>query len=314
MGRSVLAAVALVVILAADARPQERPQAQGAPKPSPSEGGQQNQERTQGERPAGTRATPFDALKRQEADAVARKAEEERQEKEGRKGIERAMVVATQKGADANMAVAYLTGVLAVVGAGQAALFIWQLVLVRRSVRDATRAADAARDAANTASSTARHQLRAYVGMHSVTISWVVGSMPDPLRTGHPVAGLVIKNYGQTPANDLIHVARLVISQHPDPADPMEISVANIPHAAKTIMFPGDEAGTAIERAVLTDVQWAAIHGEYRFYVHGLISYRDVFGAPHETRYRAVYAKHGQPPVSEEGVPLEHCKAGNEYT
>lgn len=193
--------------------------------------------------------------------------------------------------------VGIFTGALVVATILLAGPAIWQAIIARQTMR---------------------RQLRAYVGYHNATIGWLRDGDRDsygyrPERPGHAIAGIVIKNYGQTPAHDVMHIGGVVISEYPDPSNPMRISVESFQGAARSVMFPNDEAGTTVNHHQLTDAQWTALHEHHRFYVHGVIRYRDVFGMEHETRYRVVYPKTGIPPETGDGGRMDYCKDGNEY-
>jgi hypothetical protein len=166
----------------ASSEPRSDPQAKPAPEPQHTEAGQSTTQ------PIAT--IPADQLSTIEAHRHA--AEESAREKA--KATEDWWTMVGTVGSAA------FAGLLFFVAVGQAALFIWQLRLIKESQRDTTLAAEAANKSAIAAENsvalakdTAARQVRAYVLISGARLVFgTLGTMP--------FGRVEIKNTGQTPA------------------------------------------------------------------------------------------------------------------
>jgi len=184
-----------------------------------------------------------------------------------------------------------VTGLLVLVGVGQAFLFWWQLRLIRASLVDAKIAAGAARDSADiaerTAASmedTARRELRAYIG---VTVY-----APPKLVVGQRAElAIRIDNFGQTPARKTITWGAARIFPYPPVPnmDFSEITPTGDPEALLSC-YPGSDGGIkdlVLTREPLTAEEGAAISvgTSERLYGYGTVYYEDVFKTTHHTEF-----------------------------
>ena len=132
------------------------------------------------------------------------------------------------------------------------------------------------------AARTAHQQLRAYVLVEAAFRS---GS-----HDNHPEFQVTIKNFGQTPAQDVEHWLEVwAAPKESDAALPRHRRLIQVTDAA---LGPG--ASFALVRRY--DTAWepdrlaAFMAGDIAIYVYGEIRYRDVFRKRRQTRFRAMYA------------------------
>jgi len=183
----------------------------------------------------------------------------------------------------ADWRVAYLTLGLVIVGAIQAGLFVWQLLVMKKSLNDAALAARAAEASAQAASETLRHlketaevELRAYVGIVFDKEHQNLGA--DGYR-------LAIKNSGKTPAHKVrgkFGVRSAPISEAQWPAsepystpDSFQGGVATLsPDQTVTIRcIPVDAPG----QITFAEKRENAYQGKETIYFYGTITYEDVY-------------------------------------
>ncbi|WP_166294416.1 hypothetical protein [Bradyrhizobium sp. 2S1] len=215
----------------------------------------------------------------------AERQEEERREKAAN---ERGLVVAT-------WILALVTGLLFLAAAIQAGLFVWQLGYMREGMKDATTAARASKESAETAKlqaeiasgtlqtmrDIAERQLRAYVG--------ISGSSIADVQTGAPMATVIIKNFGQTPAYDVEAWIHLWVAEHPLnevlPDAPPEMK------KAKGTLYPGSTLIFQMPKDPPVKKEYIHLLGtsEGTIYVYGGIIYRDIFNNRRFTKYRLIY-------------------------
>jgi hypothetical protein len=225
--------------------------------------------------------------------------------------------------------VAAFTLCLVVIAGAQAAFFIVQLTYMRTGMDDAREVAKAAvisanaaeeaadtakiqaevaRDTLKTMQDTAERQLRAYVFVESAQIVNVLDG------SGSPEAHVVIKNYGQTPAYEL--VSGFAMDQYPSPPT-LNLSVddADFGIGGKTAMAlgPGCESFSITpskKPSVPPEIRNEIINGTWIAYVYGEIRYKDVFGNRQTTEYRLMTGG----PVGVRGSQLVGCDEGNKAT
>jgi hypothetical protein len=114
---------------------------------------------------------------------------------------------------------AVATFVLVLVGIAQAALFVWQLTLLRRSVRDSAAAARAATEAADAARAANRINREAFASEQRpwVTLKTVLNPIAVPLSYGSRDGWRIelrysLTNIGKTPARRVGFMAEVVPS------------------------------------------------------------------------------------------------------
>jgi len=221
-------------------------------------------------------------------------------------------------------AAGFFTFGLVAVGVGQAFLFFIQLSYMRVGMGDAKLAAEAAKEAAATAKSqaevargtlktmqdTAERQLRAYVFVESAQVVNVIDG------TGSPEAHVTIKNYGQTPAYELVNFSGFAIDEYPTPPTlNLTIDDKKFGASGKTAMAlgPGCESFSITPsqaRPVPTEVRSEFISGTRIAYVYGEVRYKDVFGTERRTEYRLMMGG----PAGVRGSQLVGCDEGNKAT
>jgi hypothetical protein len=150
---------------------------------------------------------------------------------------------------------------------------------------------------------TTRAQLRAYV----LTARTIVTNVAQ----GVPEAEVTIKNFGQTPAYNVISVKGFYVGPYPSTPNFIitDREFAN-PSLSREVLGPGGTAVSA-DAGPLTPEQRASLtNGTGIIYVYGEIRYRDAFGRQQWTRYR--YMMGG--PVGLRGDQMAACAEGNEAT
>lgn len=191
-------------------------------------------------------------------------------------------------------------GIISIIAAlAQVVALIWQVFYLRRTVRDsetaikaAQRSAKAAEDAVGKsdeilthAQDSSKFELRAYV---SVDLSDDEDWGPNVIF-GQEFSNftVVIKNHGKTPALKVTMAGDMDIFSHPNPGVVPVPEV--VPNSSVSVLFPGNDGGHShVEARRLFDnadkVRFDA--DTHRVYAFGLVTYHDVFGAEHFTRFR----------------------------
>ena len=126
---------------------------------------------------------------------------------------------------------------------------------------------------------TSRRQLRAYVFITQTEINGVAAAT-------QPVAQFVIRNTGQTPAQELVVFGNMVFEEFPLRKD-LPVLVFSDPQLTKENLGSGGER-YKWEYALtpLTEAQIAQMHaGTHALYIYGEIRYRDVFKKKRTTKY-----------------------------
>jgi hypothetical protein len=168
---------------------------------------------------------------------------------------------------------------LTVVAAIQAGLFVWQLVLLRRSIRDSALAASAAGEAAKAAQSSAEAQRAMAVAMarprivvRRVTVARFAPNQPIAIE-------FALVNVGDT---------RAMIAERNATVLPLTTDAGPAPvfgeHGATTVeqpLAPGEElvcvadSFAPVSQSTLSLIRARQMH----LYVFGYVRYRDEFGA-----------------------------------
>jgi hypothetical protein len=187
-----------------------------------------------------------------------------------------------------NKRLVFFTGLMLLVALGQAALFFYQLRLMRKTMIDTEKAASAAQKSAEVAektveimSDTAQRQLRAYIFVKTDDKSVVLDS--DSVLT----VTTIVKNFGQTPAHNIItsqHIGTYVLPISPD--NPLDnLSFAD--NSSTSALAPGEVTYIRNNPQKLTARLIADIEsGVVALFVLGEIKYYDSFGTPQSTKYR----------------------------
>jgi hypothetical protein len=146
---------------------------------------------------------------------------------------------------------------------------------------------------------TAERQLRAYVSVDTAQITGINSG-------DNPVADLVVKNFGQTPAYDLTEMGGIAMGVSfntiPPPTGSHRMSRASLSAGAVTREFhPGP-------RPLTPEAIAALLAGTMTLWVYGEIHYRDAFKIERFTKYRFMIGG----AVGIHGTNLAICEEGNE--
>ena len=183
--------------------------------------------------------------------------------------------------------IAVVAFIALIIAAVQAIFFFEQLQFIRQSLDDTKLAADAARRAADHAEAsvllareTAKRQLRAYVMVDAAEPLEEAGIPQWPQAASYR---FVIKNLGQTPAAEVM--VRVLSTFLPSP--PQELPRPDVsPNASSTVIGPGGGVDiNTVPRTLGEGQLTAARAGTHSIFLVGLITYKDVFGDSHETRF-----------------------------
>jgi hypothetical protein len=191
------------------------------------------------------------------------------------------------KGTSTDTAVDWLTFGLVIVGLAQAALFWWQLNLIREgsadtkeAARAAGESAKAARDTVELARKTAERELRAYVMVDTVAFFQPDG--PD----GRTYIHVELKNFGQTPCyrGELIAGADVCLTKPLDFVIPLDEKSERYPEVT---MAPGHLHIIHIERSEEVTGKWHSLNDSGKTaYVWGRLIYQDAFDNKHVTEFQ----------------------------
>jgi hypothetical protein len=159
----------------------------------------------------------------------------------------------------------------------------------------------ATRDLVRGADQTAKYQLRAYIGVSLKRApEFNVGTVPKAIFD--------YKNFGQTPARDVRHWARIVIEPHPSeprfeptPFDAARVTV-NPAHNESIVISLG--------RALTQNDVDTIRNDTARLYAHGEFWYFDIFGKEWRTEFRLMSG--GQRMIEIQG--MIRCAKGNAST
>jgi hypothetical protein len=146
--------------------------------------------------------------------------------------------------------------------------FIYQALLLRRSIRSAER--------------TTRRQLRAYV---HIDIAGAALKVAD----GVAKATLMLRNFGQTPAYDLWVTGGSAIAP--------VFAEAPVGRTSAGALGPGATFTLTTRLQVNNDMLATLQAGDLTLFLHGTVSYRDTFGDEQEMTFRVMTAgrtRHGE--------------------
>ena len=183
---------------------------------------------------------------------------------------------------------------------------------------------------------TAERQLRAYVFVDSISLADSgqlplipadVGAENDPFSAatsnqegppgprpaGIPGVSWVIKNYGATPAYDVVHwgVFDIFPTNQENLAVVPDFSTTTSPLLKASIAPSSSNTKSGWYHRTLTAPEMAAIrNGAMGVYVYGRIEYRDAFKKTRFTNYRMKYTYSAYPPVGP--TVFNYCDQGND--
>jgi hypothetical protein len=130
-------------------------------------------------------------------------------------------------------------------------------------------------------SSTANKQLRAYVTVVSASLTF-----PTPET---PKAQVVIKNSGQTPAYEVENWSNTCVASYPL-SQTLPVRLKDTP-IANYILGPGMDLSHWIPSKSplegMTDVLLGTV--QCTLFVYGVVTYKDIFGVKHTTKFRMIY-------------------------
>lgn len=159
---------------------------------------------------------------------------------------------------------------------------------------------------------TGRRELRAYMMVETISVHTPSGDpkyarkrnrLPD-----YPWVRIGIKNFGPTPALNVLHFAEIRVLPSAD-EDALELP-SKMVQISEGATAPGGLLWKSISLArTLTQEEAAKITtGEWALFVYGRVTYRDVFRRPRETRFRLKHCG-AWPPLA--GHDLYYCDRGN---
>ena len=132
---------------------------------------------------------------------------------------------------------------------------------------------------------------------------------PQPDKDNVPMAGLLIKNGGQTPAYNVISWAKVAVILRNEentalPVPPLQNQFAN------TLGYGASfSKGIWLDRKLGQDEIADIRTGARAIYVYGRIEYKDAFKKRHVTHFRLHYW--GQYPPPQNAI-LSFCESGND--
>jgi hypothetical protein len=153
-------------------------------------------------------------------------------------------------------------------------------------------------------------QLRAYVLMESASV--VIGSLanpPQPDKADTPFAGMLIKNFGQTPAYKVVSWAQITVI--PVANENTMPVVPPIPEQFTTTLGPGAtfNKGVWFDRSFTPNEITDIVAGTRAIYLYGRIGYLDAFKKRRFANFRLRYT--GQYPPPQNSI-LKFSEQGND--
>jgi hypothetical protein len=184
------------------------------------------------------------------------------------------------------------------------------LIYTALGTRAATRAAEAAENTLEDMQDTSQRELRAYVFVESAFINNAINARPNPgelqvpisdARVTHPNEGplavLHLKNFGRTPAHDVVHLSAMFVREFPLVGDLPPLNRG--PFTTRAMLAPENTSMRAVRRSpnvALSPAEVDAIFdGRAAIYIYGRIEYRDEFGDPHWGEYRFMHGLMASP-------------------
>jgi hypothetical protein len=176
---------------------------------------------------------------------------------------------------------------------------LWQDAKVTSAA--AKKSADQTERSVNLATDNAIHELRAYVFLENeYSVQWRIAGMPLEVT-------VKFKNFGQTPAHDLTVTVCIDVGTFPLAAPLPICALAEGMPRSKGILGP--QAGVESENKFPVEginFNTPPNAPPMMAYVHGVVTYKDVFGYERTTRFRHMIAHRSD--------KMTACPEGNEYT
>ncbi len=195
---------------------------------------------------------------------------------------------------------ALFTGLLFVVGSVQAALFLWQLRLIKDSIKDAATAAKAAERSAITAERALTELERPFIVFAIKDAGLHVSAQGAVTPKGMLVSQF--ENIGRTPAILVEHCDNVLVvprrNGFPNPISPENPQIGMAHHTTFPVGFAvGPKLNYRVRenmiRKPMEDPLWdnfANNNGARdHLYIHGFIRYADIFGARYLMGYCAIF-------------------------
>lgn len=170
------------------------------------------------------------------------------------------------------------SAVVIIVIAVQAWIYSCQLGEMKKSTDAATRAAKAAEDSVVSAKDSSHAELRAWVLV-------VAAGLNVPIKANTPITvSVVFVNEGKTPASEVDTEWWTTISTEENPKNFPRNEPLGAP--SKGVLAPSVPfTGVSIPPMVLTDAQITPLSKGGKYYVYGIVTYKDVFGERHKTEF-----------------------------
>lgn len=151
----------------------------------------------------------------------------------------------------------------------------------------------------------ARRELRAYVFVEEVTIKNSI----DPVKK--PSITMSIKNYGQTPASNMIAVGTLAVHEYPLVSKLLQGPAGKGPISRFSIASNGSVyQEISLNRTLKPEEVEGLQGGNMAIYLFGNISYADVFKVKRSTNYRFMYNSYTGKVGTD--TAMVACEYGNE--
>ena len=184
--------------------------------------------------------------------------------------------------------------ILTALFAGLVTLFTWRLWQATNELRVSTDNLWSAGESQRLLSEkTAKRELRAYVLINDAKPTF------DVINQDHPSTTFGVRNYGQTPANDVTVWRKSKFCSYPMNESEFAFEDVSDLWTAKIVLGPGGETSYAARTdIVLSDQQLQAIWNEnWTIMVYGQIKYRDIFLEDQTTNFRLFYRRSAQGPL-----------------
>lgn len=165
---------------------------------------------------------------------------------------------------------------------------------------------------------TGRRQLRAYIMPDHISLFHPT-HLPkkrgkQPKIADHPAVVIHLKNYGPTPASEVLHWADYVLLPlHPDSEAIATPAPDTLSRVSESAMAPGGILTKYLDyRPAFSPAEAAQIEARsHGIFVRGRVTYRDAFKKQRETNYLLRYQGMWPPPVQNS---LYYCDTGNSVT
>jgi len=222
----------------------------------------------------------------------------------------------------ADLLLPLFNGLLVVVVAFQVFWMIRQTKWMRKSGEAASESADVAARSLATLKDTAIRQLRAYVFVDTIDVVNIIPPPPgEVLPAGAwnyqpaigPMAYIIIKNSGQTPAYDVLTWADIKFLEFPN-TSPLPYGDRNAPGLIKTkLTLPAEGKSSKsikLQQPLTNDEIEKLRATTHAIYVYGDITYKDAFDNQRTSNFR--YFINGFTGFTHLSNTMSGCPEGNE--